>query len=104
MNFAGRSLAPHGHDAHRGGHDLGGRSRRPAACQVRVWSGPSNGAAYVLVGNDGSGHMWAALDHDWETRACPAAGRTLSRIEWQQFLPDRQINQPAHAARAGSPR
>jgi hypothetical protein len=69
------------------------------AWSTGAWS-PS-GAQYVLIGNDGKGYAWDMSVRDWEDRACRTAGRSLTRDEWHQFLPDRPYD-PACQARAST--
>ncbi len=64
--------------------------------------GPSHGVADLsfspdgaqLVGVDGEGsiYVWDMVVTHWESLACGIAGRNLSGLEWQQFMPD----QPYH--------
>ena len=64
----------------------------PLAGGAESWATGSwspDGSEYVLVGNDGVGHLWHISLRDWEARACRTAGRTLTRTEWRQFLPGR---------------
>jgi WD40 repeat protein/class 3 adenylate cyclase len=48
-----------------------------------------SGTRYVEVDVEAKGSMWDMSVRDWEDRACQTAGRTLSRAEWKQYLPDR---------------
>lgn len=60
--------------------------------------GPSQGVESLafspdgtqLVGVDGGGtvYRWDMVMKDWESMACGVAGRNLSGLEWQQFMPD----------------
>jgi WD40 repeat protein len=62
------------------------------AFSVGAWS-PS-GARYAVAGSDGKAYVWDMAVRDWADRACRTAGRSLTRDEWRQFLPDRPY-QPA---------
>jgi WD40 repeat protein len=57
------------------------------AWSTGAWS--PDGSTYVLVGNNGIGNVWDMSPRDWVRRACQTAGRSLTRREWSQFLPDR---------------
>ena len=60
--------------------------------------GPSQGVASLafspdgkqLVAVDGGGaiYVWDMVMTDWESAVCGLAGRNLSGLEWQQFMPD----------------
>jgi WD40 repeat protein/class 3 adenylate cyclase len=52
-----------------------------------MWN-PS-GTRYVEVDVEAKGSMWDMSVRDWEDRACRTVGRTLTRDEWRQYLPDR---------------
>jgi WD40 repeat protein len=52
-----------------------------------------DGGRIVVVSETGSGWIWDVDPSDWKSRACQIAGRSLTRQEWQKFLPDR----PYHA-------
>jgi WD40 repeat protein len=54
------------------------------------------GAAFVLGGtrlaavyDGGRGYLWDLRPTAWARRACAVAGRTLTRSEWEETLPDR---------------
>jgi WD40 repeat protein len=57
------------------------------AWSTGAWS--PDGSEYVIVGNNGIGNVWDMSPRDWAGRACRTAGRSLTRREWRQFLPDR---------------
>jgi len=38
---------------------------------------------------DGKGAVWDFDPESWKQRACAIAGRTLTKVEWEQFLPGR---------------
>jgi WD40 repeat protein len=44
-----------------------------------------------LLETHGNGHgaIWDIDPHSWEQRACSIANRTLTREEWEKFLPGR---------------
>jgi WD40 repeat protein len=63
------------------------------------------GVAYILGGthvaavyDGGQGYVWDVRPSSWARYACAIAGRTLTREEWQQYLPDRPYT-PACASR-----
>ena len=43
---------------------------------------------------DGTGLVWDVNPDHWKQRACAVAGRSLTREEWEELLPDRRY-QPA---------
>jgi DNA-binding SARP family transcriptional activator/WD40 repeat protein len=51
------------------------------------------GHSVVVVSETGAGWVWDVDPSDWLARACQVAGRSLTRQEWQELLPDR----PYHA-------
>ena len=57
------------------------------AWSTGAWS--PDGSRYVLIGGNGIGNLWDMSPRDWARRACRTAGRSLTRREWRQFLPDR---------------
>jgi WD40 repeat protein len=52
-----------------------------------------DGRSVVVVSDTGAGWVWDVDPSDWLARACLIAGRSLTRQEWQELLPDR----PYHA-------
>jgi DNA-binding SARP family transcriptional activator/WD40 repeat protein len=52
-----------------------------------------DGHSVVVVSDTGAGWVWDVNPPDWLARACQVAGRSLTRQEWQELLPDR----PYHA-------
>jgi WD40 repeat protein len=59
-------------------------------------SGPGNRAGFtpdgksvVVVYETGVGLVWDVDPEGWKARACAVAGRSLTREEWAEFLPDR---------------
>jgi DNA-binding SARP family transcriptional activator/WD40 repeat protein len=49
----------------------------------------AGGAGLVTIGRDGRGSLWDLRPESWARRACAVAGRTLSRSEWRDALPER---------------
>jgi WD40 repeat protein len=47
------------------------------------------GAELVTLHDNGQGYVWDVRPQAWAQRACAIAGRTLTRTEWQDALPDR---------------
>jgi WD40 repeat protein/DNA-binding SARP family transcriptional activator len=62
----------------------GPASGRPAAASFTP-----DGRSVVVVSDTGDGWVWDVDPSDWLARACAVAGRSLTRQEWQQLLPDR---------------
>jgi WD40 repeat protein/class 3 adenylate cyclase len=70
------------------GHEIGSPlPGSPEAFSTVGWN-PA-GTQLVVVGSDGKGYLWDMTLEGWESRACSYAGRTLTRDEWREFLPDR---------------
>ena len=42
-----------------------------------------------MTSGDGQGAVWDFDPESWKQRACAIANRTLTREEWEQFLPGR---------------
>jgi WD40 repeat protein len=59
--------------------------RRPA----HVHLVPVTGDELVALSGERPGRRWSLDPDDWVERACAIAGRTLTRDEWAQYLPDR---------------
>jgi WD40 repeat protein len=53
-----------------------------------------NGTHVVTLYEDGTGVMWDVDPDHWKQRACSVAGRSLTREEWAELLPERG-HQPA---------
>ena len=53
-----------------------------------------DGTHLVAVYDTGRAYLWDVRPPSWLRRACEVAGRTLTRQEWGDVLPDRQY-QPA---------
>ena len=47
------------------------------------------GTHLVTLDDNGRGYVWDVQPHSWARRACAIAGRTLTRAEWQNALPER---------------
>ncbi|MGE5287074.1 MAG: WD40 repeat domain-containing protein [Micromonosporaceae bacterium] len=56
------------------------------------------GNRLVTLADNGGGHLWDVQPRSWARRACQIAGRTLTRREWNDALPERTYA-PACAAR-----
>jgi hypothetical protein len=57
----------------------------------------ADGRSLLITSANGQGAVWDIDPDVWATRACALANRTLSREEWEQFLPGRPY-EPACAA------
>jgi WD40 repeat protein len=49
------------------------------------------GTHLVVVYDSGQAYLWDVRPSSWMRRACAVAGRTLTRIEWQDVLPQRDF-------------
>jgi hypothetical protein len=49
----------------------------------------SDGRRLLLTNGDGQGAVWDVDPESWARRACALANRTLTRKEWEKFLPGR---------------
>jgi DNA-binding SARP family transcriptional activator/WD40 repeat protein len=47
------------------------------------------GTELVTLHDNGRGYVWSVQPQSWAQRACVIAGRTLTRTEWQDALPER---------------
>jgi WD40 repeat protein/class 3 adenylate cyclase/energy-coupling factor transporter ATP-binding protein EcfA2 len=56
------------------------------------------GSHLVTLYDNGRGYLWDVQPRSWARRACRVAGRTLTRAEWNDALPERTYA-PACAAR-----
>jgi WD40 repeat protein/tRNA A-37 threonylcarbamoyl transferase component Bud32 len=56
-----------------------------------------DGHRLLITSEDGQGAAWDIDPASWEQRACALANRTLTREEWEEFLPGRPY-EPACAA------
>lgn len=66
---------------------------RPQPGRWAAASFTPDGRHAVVVSDTGSGWLWDVDPTDRKLRACEIVGRSLTRQEWQEFLPDR----PYHA-------
>ena len=48
------------------------------------------GTQLVTVYDNGRGYVWDIRPQSWARRACKIAGRTLTRAEWKDVLPERR--------------
>jgi WD40 repeat protein len=60
------------------------------------------GTHLATVSETGQGHLWDIRPQSWMGRACEVAGRTLTREEWHDALPERTYA-PACAPQRGVP-
>jgi WD40 repeat protein len=51
-----------------------------------------DGRALLMTGADGRGAVWDVDPGSWARRACALARRTLTRDEWDRFLPGRRYD------------
>jgi WD40 repeat protein len=49
----------------------------------------ADGKQLLMTSVDGQGAVWDLDPESWKQRACAIAGRTLTREEWNQYLPGR---------------
>ncbi len=56
----------------------------------------SDGRRLLITSSDGTGAVWDTDPESWARRACALANRTLTRDEWERFLPGRRY-EPACA-------
>jgi WD40 repeat protein len=50
----------------------------------------SDGRRLLITSSDGTGAVWDTDPESWARRACALANRTLTRDEWERFLPGRR--------------
>ena len=55
-----------------------------------VGTGFTRGARELAVMHERGGYVWDVRPSAWERHACAVAGRTLSRAEWEDALPQRE--------------
>ena len=55
-----------------------------------------DGRRLLITSSDGTGAVWEIDPKSWARRACALANRTLTRDEWERFLPGRRY-EPACA-------
>jgi WD40 repeat protein len=68
----------------------------PAVSSSTTMDLSSDGRSLLMTGADGRGAVWDVDLQSWARRACALARRTLTRDEWQRFLPGRRY-EPACA-------
>jgi hypothetical protein len=74
--------------------DVGSHKQLGAALAIRS-QGPHavaflpGGSQLAVASPDGSVLLWDVNPSSWRARACAVAGRTLTRAEWDEFLPGR---------------
>jgi WD40 repeat protein len=61
----------------------------PRAAGELVGAGFIDGGRQLAVLHDRGGFAWDLRPGTWERHACAVAGRTLTRAEWDEVLPDR---------------
>ena len=66
----------------RPGPDGRTRGRRRSTCR-------SDGRDLLVTHGNGQGAIWDLDPESWAQRACAIANRTLTREEWEEFLPGR---------------
>jgi WD40 repeat protein/tRNA A-37 threonylcarbamoyl transferase component Bud32 len=49
----------------------------------------SDGRRLLITSGNGQGAIWSIDPESWPERACAIANRTLTRVEWREFLPGR---------------
>ena len=70
-------------------------SARPIGAPLPGASGDMVGAAFTRQGShlavvhERGGYLWDVRPSSWERHACAVAGRTLTRAEWENALPQR---------------
>jgi WD40 repeat protein len=74
------------------GSRLGGIGSREATIDLS-----SDGLRLLMTHGDGKGAVWDVDAESWAQRACTLANRTLTRDEWEEFLPGRPY-EPACAS------
>ena len=66
------------------GPRLGGVGSREATIDLSP-----DGRRLLMTHGDGKGAVWDVDPESWAQRACTLANRTLTREEWEEFLPGR---------------
>jgi WD40 repeat protein len=65
-------------------------SALPGPAQHNLAAAFVNGGTHlVTLSETGQGHLWDIRPQSWVRRACEVAGRTLTRGEWHDALPER---------------
>jgi WD40 repeat protein/DNA-binding SARP family transcriptional activator len=70
------------------GRPIGGALPSPAPHYVAA-AFVDGGTHLVTLQDNGTGSLWDVRPQSWARRACQVAGRTLTRQEWTDALPDR---------------
>jgi dipeptidyl aminopeptidase/acylaminoacyl peptidase len=65
----------------------------PTAGRFAAAAFTPDGRSVVVISDTGQGWVWNVDPSHWLERACTIAGRSFTRQEWQEFVPDR----PYHA-------
>lgn len=65
----------------------------PTAGRFAAAAFTPDGRSVVVISDTGQGWVWNVDPSHWLERACTVAGRSFTRHEWQEFVPDR----PYHA-------
>jgi WD40 repeat protein/DNA-binding SARP family transcriptional activator len=81
----------------RSGRPIGTALPGPAQHSVAA-AFVGGGTHLVTLDDNGRGHLWDIQPRAWARRACQVAGRTLTRAEWNDALPERTYA-PACAGR-----
>ena len=68
------------------GSPLPGPANRPVVARF----GPNGAHLFAVYGN-GRAYRWKTRPQDWNRQACAVAGRALTRAEWHDALPDRDL-------------
>ncbi len=55
----------------------------------------ADGRQMLEVHGNGQGAVWDVDPESWKRRACDLANRTLTREEWEEFLPGGRTSRPA---------
>jgi WD40 repeat protein len=76
------------------GRQLG--PRLPAGSRETMLDLSAGGRQLLTTAGNGQGALWDVAPESWKHRACDLANRTLTREEWEKFLPGRPY-QPACA-------
>ena len=50
----------------------------------------ADGRRLLMTNGNGQGAVWNIDPESWAQRACTLANRTLTREEWEEFLPGRR--------------
>ena len=85
-------------------------ARRRGSREAMIDLSP-DGRRLLMTHGDGEGAVWDIDPESWARRACTLANRTLTREEWEEFLPGpavraglRELSRPADVSTATGPR